>query len=118
MTAWEITRRWPQKTDRNLHPRKPDKARLQVAKIAEEILFELTRSNGATLKLSPETAGAAPEGLTGSRWKWKIGPCGFAPRIFSASKKLHRPMVDRKPSVLSARFEEGSNQAIIKRLGR
>ena len=67
MTALEITRRWSQKTDRNLHPRKPDNTRLQVAKIAEEILFELTRSNGATLKLSLETAGAAPNGLAGSR---------------------------------------------------
>jgi len=31
---------------------------------------------------------------------------------------LRRTMTDRKPSVLSARFEEGSNQAIVRRLGR
>jgi hypothetical protein len=31
---------------------------------------------------------------------------------------LPRTMIDRVPSVLTARFEEGSNQAIIRRLGR
>jgi hypothetical protein len=40
----------------------PDKAGLQVAKIAEEILFELTRSNGATLKLTLEIEGAMANG--------------------------------------------------------
>jgi hypothetical protein len=40
----------------------PDKAGLQVAKIAEEILFELTRANGATLKLTLEIEGAMANG--------------------------------------------------------
>jgi hypothetical protein len=40
----------------------PDKAGLQVAKIAEEILFELTRPKGASLKLTLEIEGAAAEG--------------------------------------------------------
>ena len=31
---------------------------------------------------------------------------------------LRRTMIDRVPSVLTARFEEGSTQAIIRRLGR
>jgi len=39
----------------------PDRAGLQVAKIAEEILLELTRQNGAGLKLTLEIeASAAP----------------------------------------------------------
>lgn len=37
---------------------------------------------------------------------------------FKKVVKLRRTMIDRKPSVLTARFEEGSDQAIIKRLGR
>jgi hypothetical protein len=40
----------------------PDKAGLQVAKIAEEILFELTRANGATLKLTLEIEGSMANG--------------------------------------------------------
>jgi hypothetical protein len=40
----------------------PDKAGLQVAKIAEEILFELTRAKGATLKLSLEIEGSMTTG--------------------------------------------------------
>ena len=37
---------------------------------------------------------------------------------FQRVVKLRRTMIDRKPSVLSARFEQGSAQAIIRRLGR
>ena len=37
---------------------------------------------------------------------------------FQRVVKLHRTMVDRTPSVLHARFEEGSSRAIIRRLGR
>ena len=37
---------------------------------------------------------------------------------FQRVVKLRRTMTDRTPSVLSARFEEGSAQAIIRRLGR
>ncbi|MGD8327675.1 MAG: hypothetical protein PVF65_12240 [Sphingomonadales bacterium] len=37
---------------------------------------------------------------------------------FERLMKLRRTMIDRMPSVLTARFEEGSNQAIIRRLGR
>jgi hypothetical protein len=40
----------------------PDKAGLQVAKIAEEILFELTRGSGATLKLTLEIEGSMANG--------------------------------------------------------
>jgi hypothetical protein len=40
----------------------PDKAGLQVAKIAEEILFELTRGSGATLKLTLEIDGSMLNG--------------------------------------------------------
>jgi hypothetical protein len=40
----------------------PDKAGLQVAKIAKEILFELTRPNGASVKISLEIEGAAASG--------------------------------------------------------
>ena len=35
---------------------------MQVAKIAEEILFELTRPNGASLKLTLEIEGTAQQG--------------------------------------------------------
>jgi hypothetical protein len=42
----------------------PDKAGLQVAKIAEEILFELTRANGATLKLTLEIEGSMASGYS------------------------------------------------------
>jgi hypothetical protein len=35
---------------------------LQVAKIAEEILFELTRGNGATLRLTLEIEGSMANG--------------------------------------------------------
>jgi len=53
-----------------VHPRRfvgsitldPDRAGLQVAKIADEILFELTRSNGSTLKLTLEIEAAAATG--------------------------------------------------------
>src|SRR5262249_15443551 len=37
---------------------------------------------------------------------------------FQRVVKLRRAMTDRRPSVLSARFEEGSAQAVIRRLGR
>lgn len=37
---------------------------------------------------------------------------------FQRLVKLERTMIDRKPSVLFARFEEGSDQAVIRRLGR
>jgi hypothetical protein len=37
---------------------------------------------------------------------------------FQRVVKLRHTMVDRRPSVLTARFEEGSAQAIMKRLGR
>jgi hypothetical protein len=40
----------------------PDKAGLQVAAIAKEILFELTRLNGSSLKISLEIEGNAPSG--------------------------------------------------------
>jgi predicted AAA+ superfamily ATPase len=40
----------------------PDRAGLQVAKIAEEILFELTRSNSSTLKLTLEIEASAATG--------------------------------------------------------
>jgi hypothetical protein len=40
----------------------PDKAGLQVAKIAEEILFELTRPNDASLELTLEISGDAASG--------------------------------------------------------
>jgi len=40
----------------------PDKAGLQVAKIAEEILFELGRPNGANLRLTLEIEASAPDG--------------------------------------------------------
>jgi len=40
----------------------PDKAGLQVAKIAEEILFELTRGSGTTLKLSLEIEASMASG--------------------------------------------------------
>jgi hypothetical protein len=40
----------------------PDKAGPQVAKIAEEILFELTRANGATLKLTLKIEGSMANG--------------------------------------------------------
>jgi len=40
----------------------PDKAGLQVAKIAEEILFELGRPYGANLRLVLEVEASAPEG--------------------------------------------------------
>ena len=40
----------------------PDKAGLQVAKIAEEILFELIRGNGATLRLTLEIEGSMANG--------------------------------------------------------
>jgi hypothetical protein len=40
----------------------PDKAGLQVAAIAKEILFELTRPNGSTLKITLEIEGAAALG--------------------------------------------------------
>lgn len=37
---------------------------------------------------------------------------------FNPVLRLRRTMIDPDPSVLTARFEEGSNQAIIRRLGR
>ena len=37
---------------------------------------------------------------------------------FQRVLKLRKAMIDRKPSVLYARFEEGESRAIIKRLGR
>ena len=37
---------------------------------------------------------------------------------FQRVVKLRRTMIDRMPSVLHARFEEGSSRAIVKRLGR
>ena len=37
---------------------------------------------------------------------------------FQRVVKLRRTMIDRKPSVLRARFEEGSARAIVRRLGR
>jgi hypothetical protein len=40
----------------------PDKAGLQVAKIAEEILFELGRPKGAQLRLTLEIEGSATDG--------------------------------------------------------
>jgi hypothetical protein len=40
----------------------PDRAGLRVTKIAEEILFELGRSEGATVKLTFEIEATAPEG--------------------------------------------------------
>lgn len=40
----------------------PDKAGLQVAKIAEEILFELTRPKGATITLTLEIEGTSADG--------------------------------------------------------
>jgi len=40
----------------------PDNAGLQVAKIAEEILFELGRPKGVKLKLTLEIEGSAPDG--------------------------------------------------------
>jgi len=40
----------------------PDKAGFQVAAIAKEILFELGRPNGASLKISLEIEGVAPSG--------------------------------------------------------
>ncbi|MEQ8354149.1 MAG: DUF499 domain-containing protein [Kiloniellaceae bacterium] len=43
-------------------PLDPDKAGLQVAKIAEEILFELERPGGATLKLTLEIEASASGG--------------------------------------------------------
>lgn len=43
-------------------PLDPDRAGLQVAKIAEELLFELTRSDGAQVKLTLEIEGSAPKG--------------------------------------------------------
>jgi hypothetical protein len=43
-------------------PLHPDKAGLQVAAIAKEILFELTRPNGANLKITLEIEGAAASG--------------------------------------------------------
>jgi len=43
-------------------PLDPDKAGLQVAKIAEEVLFELGRPTGATVKLTLEITATAPEG--------------------------------------------------------
>ncbi len=43
-------------------PLDPDKAGLQVAKIAEEILFELGRPPGATLHLTLEVEASAPDG--------------------------------------------------------
>jgi hypothetical protein len=42
----------------------PDKAGLQVAKIAEEILFELGRPNGANLRLVLEVEASAPGGYS------------------------------------------------------
>lgn len=43
-------------------PLDPDKAGLQVAKIAEEILFELTRADGAAVKLTLEIEASSPAG--------------------------------------------------------
>ena len=43
-------------------PLDPDKAGLQVAKIAEEILFELSRADGATVKLTLEIEASSPAG--------------------------------------------------------
>lgn len=43
-------------------PLDPDKAGLQVAAIAKEILFELTRPNGANLKITLEIEGSAASG--------------------------------------------------------
>ncbi len=43
-------------------PLDPDKAGLQVAKIAEEILFELSRADGATVKLTLEIDASSPAG--------------------------------------------------------
>jgi hypothetical protein len=43
-------------------PLDPDKAGLQVAAIAKEILFELTRPNGANLKITLEIEGSAGAG--------------------------------------------------------
>jgi hypothetical protein len=40
----------------------PDNPGLQVAKIAEEILFELTRPRGAELRLTLEIEGSASDG--------------------------------------------------------
>lgn len=45
-------------------PLDPDRAGLQVARIAEEILFELTRSDGADVKLTLEIEGRSPEGYS------------------------------------------------------
>lgn len=43
-------------------PLDPDKAGLQVAKIAEEILFELSRADGATVTLTLEIEASSPVG--------------------------------------------------------
>lgn len=43
-------------------PLDPDKAGLQVAKIAEEILFELGRPGGASVKLTLEIDASSPDG--------------------------------------------------------
>jgi len=45
-------------------PLNPDQAGLQVAKIAEEILFELTRAKGSELKLTLEIEASAPAGYS------------------------------------------------------